>query len=329
MCTAISVTTKKHWFGRNLDYEYEFGEKIVITPRNFPFVFSNGESLSRHSALIGMGLCEKNFPLYFDAANEDGLAMAGLNFSGNACYMPKTDNKTNIASFEFIPWVLTHFKTANDAARELPHINITDTAFSKDLAPSPLHWLIADKSCAFVIEQTERGLTVFENPVGVLTNNPPFDFQLFNLKNYLSVTRNEPENRFCNGLDLEPYSRGMGGLGLPGDLSSSSRFVRAAFTKLNSVFGRTDNENIAQFFHILNSVYQQNGCARVGDSFEKTNYSSCIDTENGIYYYTTYANPTINAVSMTAENLECKELLTYERKNELFIFSHNKKQTVF
>ena len=323
MCTAISVTTKKHWFGRNLDYEYEFGEKVVITPRNFSFSFSNGETLSRHSALIGMGLCEKNFPLYFDAANEDGLAMAGLNFSGNACYMPKNKTKTNIASFELIPWVLTHFKTASEAAQELSRIIITDSAFSEELAPSPLHWLLADKSGAFVIEQTERGLTIFENPIGVLTNNPPFDFQLLNLKNYLSVTREEPENRFCKNLDLAPYSRGMGGLGLPGDLSSSSRFVRAAFTKLNSVFGTTDDENIVQFFHILNSVYQQNGCARVGDGFEKTNYSSCIDTENGVYYYTTYANPTINAVSMATENLESNELVTYERKNELFIFSQS------
>lgn len=314
MCTAISVTAKDHYFGRNLDFHHSFGEEITITPRNYEITFRNGTKIKEHYAIMGTSLVCENYPLYFDAINEKGLGMAGLYFPGNAVYMEKKDEKNNIASFELILWILSQCESVFEAEKHLEKINITDEAFSKDLEPSPLHWIVADSKRAITLEQTKRGLNIYENKVGVLTNNPTFDVQMLNLTNYMMVSREEPENNFSKHLNFEPYSRGMGGIGLPGDLSSMSRFVKAGFTKLNSIFGETENEKVHQFFHILYSVYQQKGCVKVGEEFEITHYTTCCNTTKGIYYYTTYNNSTINSVDMHKSDLDSNMLSSFEMK---------------
>ena len=315
MCTAISVIVKDHYFGRNLDFHHTFGEKVTITPRNYCFEFSNGSRSTNHYAIIGMALPYNDYPLYFDAVNEKGLGMAGLYFPDNAVYNSAVSNKTNIASYELIPWVLTQCKSVSQAEKLLGNINITDDAFDEHLKPSPLHWIISDKEKSITAEQTAKGFYIYENPTGVLTNNPPFDMQLFNLNNYMHISPNDPENSFSDKIDLKPYSRGMGAIGIPGDLSSMSRFVRACFTKLNSVYGDTENEIVHQFFHILYSVYQQKGCVKVGNEFEITNYTSCCNCDKGIYYYTTYYNNTIRTVDMYKENLESDKIIFYDIDN--------------
>lgn len=312
MCTAICATLGNHYFGRNLDYEHTFGEKVTVTPRNFVFQFRNGKEIKRHYAMIGMALTYKDYPLYFDATNEKGLSMAGLNFPENAKYRKTIRGKDNVASFELIPWILSQCATTKDAERLLRKINITDDAMSPELSPTPLHWLVGDREKALTVEQTQQGISVYENTVGVLTNNPSFDIQMFNLSNYMQVSAEEPENHFSQKILLKPYSRGMGGLGIPGDLSSMSRFVKTCFTKLNLVCSDTQEEQINQFFHMLYSVYQQKGCVKVGQGYEMTNYSSCCDTEKGIYYYTTYHNMAINGVDMNKENLEGNTLMTFD-----------------
>lgn len=312
MCTAISVTLKNHYFGRNLDYEHTFGEKITITPRSFGFEFTNGEKLKNHYAMIGVALPYRGYPLYFDAVNEKGLSMAGLRFAGYAEYKQKSKASNDVASFELIPWVLSKCKNAVEAKALLEKISITNEAFDDALPPTPLHWIVADRETSIVLEQTKDGLGVYDNPVGVLTNNPTFDIQMFNLRNYLSLSPYEPENNFSDKIELNVYSRGMGAIGLPGDLSSMSRFVKTSFTKLNSVYGDTEDEIVHHFFHILYSVYQQKGCVRVGDGFEITNYTSCCNADRGIYYYTTYSNSSIMAVDMHREDLSSSDLCVYD-----------------
>ena len=316
MCTAISFKSKDHYFGRNLDYEYPFGEKITVTPRNYPFKFRNGLELKNHYAIIGMALPVGEYPLYFDGTNEKGLSVAGLNFPGNACYMKNISSCENVASFEFIPWILTQCANVDEAEKLLESLNITDEAFGKDFHTSALHWIIADKDRSLTLEQTDERLGIYENPVGVLTNNPTFDIQLFNLTNFIALSNREPENYFSDKLKLEQYSRGMGAIGLPGDLSSMSRFVKACFTKLNSVCGESEEESVSQFFHILYSVYQQRGCVKAEKDYVITHYTSCCNTDKGIYYYTTYDNSSINAVDMHKENLDGTELIVYDKKTE-------------
>lgn len=312
MCTAITYQGKNLYFGRTLDYDISYEEEVTVMPRNFPLTFREKDPWKQHYALIGMAHVAQGYPLYFDAVNEKGLAMAGLNFPGNACYrkpMPGTDN---IASFELIPWLLAQCATVTEAEILLSRLNLTDTAFSPELLPSDLHWLMADRNRSVTIESTREGLRVYENPLGVLTNNPPFPQQLNHLNNYMHLSPLEPKNLFSEELDLKPYSRGMGALGLPGDLSSQSRFVRAAFTKLNALPCDTEAESVSQFFHILGTVAQTEGCCRLENgACEKTLYTSCCNVSKGIYYYTTYNNRQITGIRMGREALEGTSLLRY------------------
>ena len=316
MCTAVSLKLKDHYFGRNLDYEHSFGENIIITPRNFPFIYRNKTTANAHYSIIGMGIVQDHFPLYFDATNEAGLSVAGLNFPDNACYFNFAPKKENITPFELIPWLLCKYNTVRECCVACKNLQIVNIPFNSQLELSPLHWIVADKNESIVIESTKDGLHVYDNPYGVLTNNPPFPYHLSNICNYINLSAQEPIDRFSNNIILNPYSRGMGAIGLPGDNSSASRFVRAAFTKLNSKCSNTEESAVTQFFHILNAVYQVNGCTAVGNLYEKTLYSSCCNTTKGIYYYTTYGNPQIHAVHLSAINLDDSALKIFPLNKE-------------
>ena len=311
MCTAISYITQDHYFGRNLDLEHKYHETVTISPRKFPFSYRMYGDIDCHYAMIGMASVFDSYPLYYDATNEHGLSMAGLNFPGNAVYLPHKESCNNITPFEFIPWILGQNKTVAEARSALSKINLINIPFSAELPLTPLHWMISDKIESIVVEPAANGILIYDDPVGVLTNNPPFPFHMYNLCNYLNLTPEEPTNRFTNKLALSSYSRGMGAIGLPGDLSSASRFIRAAFTKLNSVSGDNEEESITQLFHILSSVAQQQGCVRVNNAFEKTIYSSCCNTDKCVYYYTTYENSQITAIHLFHEDLDTDQLKAF------------------
>jgi penicillin V acylase-like amidase (Ntn superfamily) len=306
MCTAITFQTKNHYFGRNLDLEISFGESVVVTPRHYHWHFRQAEDRDDSYGIIGMATLEDGMPLYYDATNEKGLSVAGLNFPGNAHYFEKAEaGKNGIASFELIPWILSQCQNLEEAKTCVENLTILDTRFNDRLPVSTLHWIVADATGSFVVESMDDGLHLYDNPVGALTNNPPFDVQLFGLNNYRQLTAKVPENHFAKGLDLDLYSRGMGAIGLPGDLSSASRFAKVVFTKLNSKCGTSEEESVSQFFHILGSVEQQRGCCDLGnDQYEYTIYSSCCNTDKGVYYYKTYDNSRITAVDMHHEDLD-------------------------
>lgn len=312
MCTAATYITKDHYFGRTLDYEISYNEVVTITPRNFPLNFIKVKNMKSHYAMIGVASVVDNYPLYFDATNEEGLSMAGLNFPDNADYKPEKEGMDNVSPFELIPWVLGQCATVEEARNLMANMNLVKVNFSEELPLAPLHWIISDREKSITVESVKEGLKIYDNPVGILTNNPTFDIQMFNLNNYMSLSKNNPVNNFAKGLDLSIYSRGMGGLGLPGDLSSMSRFVKVTFTKMNSCSGDSESESISQFFHILGSVEQQRGCVVLGKGkYEVTIYTSCCNTDKGIYYYTTYENNQISAVDMHKENLNGDKLVIY------------------
>ncbi len=312
MCTAISFKSKDHYFGRTLDLEYNYNEAVTVTPRNFPFVFRNGIQIKNHPAIIGIATVSENYPLYYEATNENGLSIAGLNFPGNAYFPQKSNSKQNIAPFELVAWILCQCASVRETKKLMQNTNIANIDFNNQMKAAPLHWIISDKGSSITIESTKNGLRIYDNPVGVLTNNPPFDYQLQNLSNYLNLTAENPQNRFSEGLDLQACSKGMGAIGLPGDLSSPSRFVRVSFVKENSVCGDSEEESVSQFFHVLSSVEHQRGAVSLGDGkYEITVYTSCCNTDKGIFYYTTYSNRQITAVDMHRENLDGTALVSY------------------
>lgn len=323
MCTAITYRTKDSYFGRTLDLEYSYDETVTVTPRNFKFDFRRKGSINDHYAIIGMATVVNGYPLYYEAANECGLGMAGLNFPKNAYYFAEKEDKDNISPFEFIPWILSQCENLDEACQLLDKINLCDINFSSDMPLSSLHWMIADKENAITVESVAEGLKIYENPIGVLTNNPTFDYHMTYLSDFVNITSALPENRFGD-VKLIPYSRGIGAKGLPGDNSSTSRFVRAAFTKLNSLSGDSENESISQFFHILSSVNQARGLVRLEDGKNViTVYTSCINLNKGIYYYTTYENSCISAVSMHKCDLDGDKLFKFSLAKEQIINNQN------
>ena len=312
MCTAATYKTRDFYFGRTLDYEFSYGDDVTITPRNYPFHLREMGDMISHYAIIGMAYVAEDYPLYYDGINEKGLGMAGLNFVGNAACWDRKEGKDNLAQFEFIPLILGRYSTVKEARSFIENMNILNTPFNDKLPLAQLHWIIADREEAITVEAVKEGIKIYDNPVGVLTNNPPFDQQLFALNNYMHLSVKSPADTFAAGLNLQRYSRGMGAIGLPGDLSSQSRFVRVAFTKMNSLSGDGETESVSQFFHILGSVDQQRGLCELDDGkYEITLYTSCCNADKGIYYYTTYDNHQITAVDMHRENLDGDKLIRY------------------
>lgn len=325
MCTSLVFKTRDLYFGRNLDLEYTYDEAVTIMPRHYPLGFDRADiALSAHHAMIGMAYTVDDYPLYYDAVNEMGLGMAGLNFPGFAVYHSEKNDMRNILPCEFIPWVLAQCASVSQARQLIAETNLVDIAFSKALPNTPLHWMIAGHDGTIVVEPTQHGLTVFDAPTGVLTNSPPFDFHLLNLTRYMALSQDRPENRLSPQITLKPFSNGMGALGLPGDLSSPSRFVRASFANMNSVSGKSESESVNQFFHLLRYVEHPRGCVRMAkDKYEITQYSSCCNMDKGIYYYTTYENSRITAVHMHHENLDICGLIHFPLLKEWAICKSN------
>ena len=312
MCTAVTYKTKDCYFGRTLDYEFSYGEEFVIVPRNYVFNFKFLEQKKSNYAIMGVAHVYNESPLFYEAVNEFGLGIAGLNFVGNAHYNEFIDGKNNILTHEFIPWILSSSKTVEDAIEMINSINFVNQAISKDFPIAELHWIIADKKKSITVEAVKDGIKIYDNPVGILTNNPPFDFQMFSLNNYMNISNCDTQNKFSDKIKLNKYSRGMGAIGLPGDLSSQSRFVRAAFVKLNSISNDDELSSVNQYFHIMNSVLQQRGCCNLeNDKYEITIYTSCYNLDQSIFYYTTYDNHQISSIEMKKENIFGDKLIKY------------------
>ena len=312
MCTCIEFKTNDNYFGRNLDLEYRFNEKVVITPRNYEFKLKNKDIIKTKYSIIGMATVIENYPLYAEATNEKGLSIAGLYFPGNAYFFDNKESKLNLTPYELIPYFLGMFSTIVEIKESIENLNITNIPFAENLPVTELHWMISDGKECIIIEQMKDGLKIYNNPLGVLTNNPPFDYHILNISNYRNLTPYYEESRFSPKIDLKQYGQGMGAIGLPGDNSPTSRFVRATFNKMNSVCDSDENSSVTQFFHILDSVAMVQGTTITKEKkYDITTYSCCINTSKGIYYYKTYKNNQITAIKLTEKEKNSETLSVY------------------
>lgn len=291
MCTAVSLEGKYHLFGRTLDIDNEYGQEVISLSKDSKVEFKHLPTLKEHPAILGMGIRIGGTSLFFDAVNENGLCAAALNFPHFAVYHSAKKDKINITSYEFITFILCTCSTVDDAEKLLRNANITLDSFSDELPPTPLHWIISDKNRSITVESVAEGIKIYKNTVGVLTNAPEFPYQILRLTDYMKVSSKVPDNKAYPLIEFKKYSGGLGGIGLPGDFSSNSRFVRAVFVKNNIKTEDIKERAINQFFHILDSVFVPKGCVENEDgSLMYTAYSSCIDPSEPAYYYITYDN---------------------------------------
>ena len=306
MCTSIAMKWGGGYFGRNMDVEYSFGEQVAVTPRRYPLRFWRQPDQEEHFALIGMAHVAGGRPLYAEAANEKGLYMAGLNFPGSAWYEPDPPAEWDaVAPYELIPWVLGSCATLAEAKERLARFRPLGVPLAAGLPLAPLHWHIADRTGALVLEATREGVRLYDDPVGVLTNNPPFPFHQLNLRQYQHLTARPTENRLAPGLPLETFGQGMGAIGLPGDASPASRYVRAAFCKLNAPDPGGELERVSDFFHLLDAVAMVRGSVLTPEGkWDMTTYACCFSAGAGTYYYKPHGNSRLSAVRLAGADLD-------------------------
>lgn len=333
MCTCIHYNNR--FFGRNLDLECSYGETLVVAPRTFDFKIpkTHNSAVKYKKTYAVMGVAhvdvEKDYPLFYDAMNEAGLAMAGLNFPDNAVYFkPGSNNgsasysnsqidghldgnaKVDVAPFQLIPYILHNCSDIKEAKALLSNLRIVDIDYNETYKATPLHWMIADENRTIVVEQMAEGLFVYDNPLGVMTNNPPFPYHMMNMKTYIGMSTKTPTAHFADGLSFEAISNGMGAIGLPGDFSSMSRFIKAAFVLHNSAPLKANSieSSVSQFMHILSSVAMPRGSVEIKDrDLEYTVYSSCYDLVSGKFYIKTYDNWTIRTCGFAEADLACED----------------------
>ncbi len=324
MCTSIAWKNDSLYIGRNMDISFDFPRQIVIAPRNYEFVFKEESPQTHHYAIIGTAMVMNDYPLYSEAVNEKGVYMAGLNFPGMAHFYQSTQGKNNITENELIPWVLCQCADLLEVRELINSINITGIPFVEGLQVPELHFIISDKTSSLVIECTKNGMHVHENETGIMTNNPGFEMHLHNLKNYMHLSPQQPENKLSREINFECYCAGMGTLGLPGDFSSMSRFVKAFYLKTNASVDKKTLPSITQMFHMLDAVAMVKGSVLdEKGNCDFTVYSCCIDAEKGVYYLKTYASTTIQAVHMHHEDLDGNSLICFEHKDGAYIENLN------
>ncbi len=312
MCTSIAHFGSAAYFGRTLDLPTPFGQQVIVTPRRFRFSFHLRPPLESHFAMIGMAAGSSEYPLYAEAMNEKGLYMAGLNFPGNAFYPEAPFAPDAVTPYELIPLVLGSCETLAQARQLLQTLPLAAIPFAPGYPLAPLHWQVADRTGAFVMEHTRDGIHLYDDPVGVLTNNPPFPFQMANLANYQHLSCQPVENRLAPNVPLDVCGQGMGAIGLPGDVSPMSRFVRAAFLNQNSLWGETEEENVTQFFHILDGVSMVKGSVITSEGEpDLTLYACCCSAQTQSYYYKTYSNSQICGICMADTDLDGEKLAIY------------------
>ena len=227
MCTGVRFSDDKGnmYFGRNLDWSEGYGQKVVVTPKGYTYHSAFLGDMKPKSAIIGMAIIEENVPLYFDCANEAGLAIAGLNFPGYAEYAPDAvDGKTNVSAYEFPLWVVMNFSTVDEVKAALSNVAIVAKPINDKFPVSLLHWIIGDSKSSIVVEYTKDGLQVFENDVDVLTNQPGYGWHQENLRNYMNLFNAQPDKLEWGKQVLKPFGSGSLMRGIPGDYYSPSRF---------------------------------------------------------------------------------------------------------
>ena len=312
MCTGVRFSGKDGamYFGRNLDWSCGYGEKVVITPRGYKYDSAFLGEMGG-SAVIGMGIIAENVPLYFDCANEHGLAVAGLNFPGYAAYAPSAvDGKTNVAAYEFPLWVALNFTSVDEAEKALKDVAIVSKPINDQYPVSQLHWLIGDAKRSIVVEYTANGMEIYENDVDVLTNQPGYGWHKENLRNYMNLGSKMPEEVKWDKASMKPFGSGSLMRGLPGGFYSTDRFIRVAYLNTHYPVQDSEADNVSRLFHTLAGVAMIDGGAAMADgAFEKTIYTGGYSAATQTYYYNTYEDFTIKSVAMKDYELDSGELI--------------------
>jgi choloylglycine hydrolase len=248
-----------------------------------------------------------DYPVVFDGLNTEGLYFGAFYFAGDAVFGEASDENRDraVSSDELGNWILGQFSTVAEVRAALPTIEVVGTHIAVIDGFAPFHYSVVDASGeAIVIQYTAEGLTIHENSVNAVTNNPSYDWHLTNLRNYIGLQAENREAISIGDLSLPAFGQGSGMVGLPGDFSSPSRFVRAVAFANSALPSSTSDDAVFQAFHILNAFDIPRGAIRdtgpEGVHTDYTVWSSAADTANRMYYYKTYITQAVEKVDVRA-----------------------------
>jgi choloylglycine hydrolase len=313
-CTGISLNTTDNDYiqARTIEWgENNLNSKLVISPRNYRYASTlpnqkQGLSWQSKYGFVGISVSDDRF--IAEGVNEQGLS-AGLfyfkNYGDLAKFDPK-DSANNITDMDFVRWMLSQYATVDEVKSALNSIKIVNVYIDKKGNPSPTaHWRVSDKQGRSVIIEITHGgqIHFYDNVAKVLTNAPDYPWQLTNLNNYVNLTPGIAQNQSINGVNTFSFGVGSGALGLPGDITPPSRFVRAAFYVNSAPKLPTAKAAVSQAFHILNNFdipigSEFNNKAHIPNLPSATQWTSVIDQTHGMLYYTTMFDNRIKSINL-------------------------------
>lgn len=327
-CTSFIIKSSDggYVYGRTLEFGLNLESTPIAIPRDYNYQGTGidskpGKLWKTKYGAIGMNGI--HLPVLVDGINEKGMTGGLLYAPNTAQYQDVTaeESANSIASYEMLTYALTNFATVDEAKEGFKKIMINKTGHAPFNGTVPIHMTLHDTAGKnLVIEYNDGKLFTYDNPTGVMTNDPNFAYQLANIGLYANLSPKEANPLKINGSDFTPPSSGSGLHGIPGDFLSPSRLIRAVFFANSAPATATTDKQVAVAFHILNNFDIPPGAIQLSDKnpygggtegFEKTEWSSVVDAKNLVYYVKTYENPTVQKLDLKKVNLNAKEIKNY------------------
>lgn len=323
-CTSFIIKTQdgNPLYGRTMEWgAFDLKSDLVRVPRNLSFASElgggkQGMTWRNKFGFVAINAVKK--PFIMDGMNETGLTLGVLYFPGFAEYqqLEKGEESLTINNVDLSAYILGQFETVGGIKEALPKLRVIhnadiDKAFG---APSPLHLIVTDNTGAsIVIEYVDGKLSIHDNKIGVMTNSPSYDWQVLNLRNYPQLRPyGGPTPNYIGDVSLAPFGAGSGMLGLPGDVTPVSRFVRAVAFTSTTIPPKTIEAGINEVSRILNNFDIPRGLVREGKSTEDyhlnfTQWSTIGDIKNKRYFWWTEHNRRMRMVDLKELNFEGSE----------------------
>jgi choloylglycine hydrolase len=330
-CTGIRLTAQDGTVvhARTLEFAIDLHSDVLMVPRGFARTGTTPdgkEGLKWKAKYASVGLNGVGLPVLFDGLNEKGLAAGMFYFPTSAGYMPYTaaDAGKTIAQWEVGSWILENFASVEEVKANIGKIVVPAVVFGGWGFAPEAHYIVHDASGkSIVIEYVGGKLTVYNNPLGVITNSPAFDWQMTNLRNYLNFSMTNAPPVKLGSVTLEPFGQGSGMLGLPGDFTPPSRFVRAVAFSHSVLPSKTGHDAVLEAFHVLNQFDIPKGAAREHEKdahgnvmADYTLWTAASDLKKKQYYFRTYDNSQIRMLDLMKMDLDAKDIVKMSIKGE-------------
>lgn len=325
-CTSLIVPTTEgsYVYGRTMEFGIPLNSEIMVTPRDYDFqgVGNDGKpgsGLSWKSKYAVTGMNALGQPIYVDGMNEKGMSGGLMNAPGTAVYQKPsaTDSKNSIASYQMLVYALSNFATVEEVKKGFSQIFVNSSALGAYKGIVQVRMQLHDaQGKSIVVEYLDGKLVIHDNPIGVTTNDPPFSWHLTNLGNYVNLTPVEHNAISIKGQKISPPSSGSGLAGIPGDMLSTSRFVRAVIYSSSAPKGSA-KQQVNTVWHIMDNFDIPPGSINLPASnpygggaggYEMTEWTVIADPTNQVYYARTFENPSPQAYDLKKADVNAKEL---------------------